>query len=84
MVSVGNLFVGVDGVAVAGQRRDVQAVFIDGFHELVDQLGMLHKLHGVRVRGARGTAAADFNLLNAQAFEVAQGFIEGQVAQKNG
>ena len=45
---------------------------------------MLHKLHGVCVRGARGTAAADFNLLNAQAFEVAQGFIEGQVAQKNG
>ena len=83
MIGVRDFLVWVHRVAVAGQRGDADPVLVDGLLELLDELGMLHKFYGVRVGSARGAAAADLDLLNAEALEILEGLIQGKIAQKN-
>ena len=83
MEGLGDGLVGVHGVSVGGERRDLQMVFFEGRLHLVDLFGMGEKILGVAVRLAREAAAADLHRLHAEAGQILARLVEGLILQKN-
>ena len=76
----GDFLVGMHGVAMGGQRRDFEVVFLQGREHFVDLLGMCEEFPGVTVRLA---GEADFHGLHAQTGKILAGVLKGSVLQKN-
>ena len=62
----GNLFVGVNGVAVAGKGAYLNIVIFDKSLEIIELSAVFEQLVGVGVRVAGVAAAADFNHFYAE------------------
>ena len=81
---LGNLLVGMDGVAVAAQSADFQAGLLDGLYKLVE-LGLVVEQHaGVAVVLAGIAAAADFHHLGAQGLKIGKSLLQGGLADDIG
>ena len=81
---LGNLFVGMNRVAMAAEGTDFQARLFDGLHKLLELGFVVQQNARITVVLAGIAAAANFYHLGAQGFKIGQSFLQGSLADHIG